>query len=121
MPANAWPPPPAPDGTLPSRGQVGRRRARPCAHIPKLARAAAGAAGATARDADATSAVARASRPGGCCAKEDLAGAAAVAAVAAIDVDRAGRANRDGRGGDLERAAARASLVAARRVAAHTA
>eukprot|EP00964_Phaeocystis_antarctica_P082896 scaffold52069_cov52-Phaeocystis_antarctica.AAC.1 len=102
-------------------GWAARRRARARTRVPVLVRAAAGAAGAAGRDADAASAVARTSRPWGCCAKEALAGAAAVAAVAAIDVDRAGRANRDGRGGDLERAAARASpraLVVARRVAA---
>ena len=94
-------------------------RARAC--IPRPARAAAGAAGTATRDADAAGAVACASRPGSCCAKEALPGAATVAAVAAIGVDRAGRADRDDRGGDLERAAARAAascLVVASRVAA---
>eukprot|EP00964_Phaeocystis_antarctica_P127016 scaffold90679_cov69-Phaeocystis_antarctica.AAC.2 len=84
-----------------------RGRARTRARIPRLARATAAAAAATARDADASSAVARAGRPRSRCAKESLTRAAAVAAVAAISVDCAGRADRDGRGGDLERAAAR--------------
>ena len=95
------------------RHEVMSRAARRCARaracMPRLARAPAGAAAAATRDADAARAVARASRPGSCCAKEALIGAATVAAVAAIDVNRARRADCDVQGRDFERAAARAT------------